>query len=126
MNPFLDFYKGIFSDKKKLIIFILIILVIIIIIIVVVLSKKNKDDYDNEFDIPDEQFKVAITELKRYNEYRKQHQAGELTINCDLMDIAQKYSKKLKEEFIFGHSYAEFNGEDMGEHLYRISGTNKY
>ena len=128
-NPFLDFFKGIFNDKKKLIIFISIILVIIIIIIVVavVVSKKNKDDdYKNECGVPDEQFKVTIKELKKHNEYRKQHQASELTINCDLMDIAQKYSKKLNEEFIFGHSYADYNGQPMGENLYYISGTNKY
>ena len=126
-NCFLDFFSDIFNDKKKLIIFISIILVIIIIIIIiaVVVSKKKKDD-DN-CGVSKEVYQMALKELEKHNEYRKQHQVGELTINCDLMKIAQKYSKKLHDNNKFEHSHDKYDGKNMGENLYRKwGGTNTY
>ena len=96
-NCFIDFFKNILNDKKKLIILISIIVVVIILIIViavVVSKKKNKDTCG----VSKEVYDIAKKELDEHNKYRKQHHVGDLTINCDLMKIAQKYSEKLQKE----------------------------
>ena len=119
-NCFIDFFKNILNDKKKLIILISIIVVVIILIIViaVVVSKKKNN---NNCGVSEEVYQKALKELEKHNEYRKQHQVGELTINCDLMKIAQKYSEKLQKEKKFQHSHDTYNGNPMGENLHWTS-----
>ena len=126
-NSFTDFFKDIFTNKKKLIILtsIILFIIIIIIVIVVVSTKSDKKEYKNECGVPDEIFKITIKELEEHNKYRKEHHVDYLTINCELMDIAQNYSKYLHEKNIFKHSNAKFHGKYMGENLFMISSSNK-
>ena len=134
---------------------ILVIIIIIIVVAVVVIKKKKNDDYyliendnteeqnssmkdddnDNNNDddndnnncgVSEEVYQKALKELEKHNEYRKQHQVGELTINCDLMKIAQKYSKKLHDNNKFEHSHDKYDGKNMGENFYKQTTSNKY
>ena len=61
--------------------------------------------------------------LSRHNTYRKQHQVGNLVRNSEIEKIAQKYSEQLAASGEFKHSSNKFNGNSLGENLYKNYGT---
>lgn len=67
--------------------------------------------------------------LSRHNTYRAQHQVGNLVRNSAVETIAQDYSEYLAANGKFEHSGNKFNGNSLGENLYKsygmaVSGTN--
>ena len=56
--------------------------------------------------------------------YRSKHCAPPLKLNATLNDIAQQYAERLALTKTFEHSGTKYNGEWMGENLYK-SGGNK-
>ena len=60
--------------------------------------------------------------LTRHNFYRKQHQVGDLVRNTDIDAISQDYSEKLAASGQFQHSGNKFNGNALGENLYKSYG----
>ena len=63
------------------------------------------------------------TMLSRHNTYRKQHQVGDLVRNSAIEQIAQAYSEKLAASGEFQHSGNKFNGNSLGENLYKNFGS---
>lgn len=125
-DKIINFFKSIFQDRKKTIIFIsIIILLIILIIVIAVVASKKKDKNKNKCDVSESLYDIAIKELEKHNSYRKKHKVDNLEINCDLMEIAQKYSEKLQDIGSLIHSGDDFNGDYMGENLFWIS-TKEY
>ena len=61
--------------------------------------------------------------LTRHNEYRSQHQVDKLVRNSAIETIAQSYSEKLAASGAFEHSGNKFNGNSLGENLYKNYGS---
>lgn len=61
--------------------------------------------------------------LSRHNTYRKKHQVGNLVRNSEVEKIAQAYSEKLAASGQFQHSGNSFNGNPLGENLYKNYGS---
>ena len=61
--------------------------------------------------------------LSRHNTYRKQHQVDDLVRNSAIEEIAQAYSEKLAASGKFEHSGNKFNGNSLGENLYKNFGN---
>ena len=61
--------------------------------------------------------------LVNHNYHRKRHQVGDLTRNSELEVIAQTYSEKLASTDTFAHSGNTYNGNPLGENLYKKWGS---
>ena len=60
--------------------------------------------------------------LNEHNLLRKKHHVGDLILNKELCDIAQKYADKLAATDTFQHSKSNFKGKPMGENLFACCG----
>ena len=66
----------------------------------------------------DNLFSYALSAIKRHNVLRACHNAQPLMFNCEIMEIAQKYSKYLATEVgSLVHSDASYHDKGMGENL---------
>ena len=63
--------------------------------------------------------KVNALMVLEHNKYRKEHEADDLQIDAELIQIAENYAKKLADENRTGHSgNTNSKGESLGENLY--------
>ena len=60
--------------------------------------------------------------LEAHNKYRKKHHVGNLVLNDELCDIAQKYAESMARSGNFAHSNGKYHGKNMGENLFWCSG----
>ena len=61
--------------------------------------------------------------LKIHNELRKKHNAPPVTLNKELCDIAQNYSKLLASKRTLIHSKNKYKGESLGENIFMCFGS---
>ena len=61
--------------------------------------------------------------LKIHNELRKKHNAPPVTLNKELCDIAEKYSKYLASKRTLVHSTNKYKGESLGENIFMCFGS---
>ena len=72
----------------------------------------------------DNLFSYALSAIKRHNVLRACHNAQPLMFNCEIMEIAQKYSEYLaKEVGTLVHSNTRFHDKWMGENLAYVGGS---
>ena len=62
------------------------------------------------------------TALEAHNKYRRKHHVGNLVLNEELCEIAQKYAEYMARTGNFAHSNGKYNGENMGENLFACYG----
>jgi len=62
------------------------------------------------------------TALEAHNKYRKKHHVGNLVLNEELCEIAQKYAEYMARTGNFAHSNGKYNGKNMGENLFACYG----
>ena len=64
-----------------------------------------------------------IESLNKHNELRKKHGVPPVTLNKELCDIAEKYSKYLASIRTLEHSKNKYKGESLGENIYMCFGS---
>lgn len=60
--------------------------------------------------------------LEAHNKYRKKHHVGNLVLNDELCEIAQRYAEYMARTGNFAHSNGQYNGDNMGENLFACYG----
>ena len=64
-----------------------------------------------------ESFKLDL--IKQINKYRNNHGASNLKNDSKIDKIAQKFSEQLAKKGKLDYSYNQYNGEDLGESVYK-------
>ena len=105
--------------------------IIYLFIIITLIPLISQKQFLNIFEKKKEAIILASTDLEtirnnilvNHNYHRKRHQVGDLTRNSELEVIAQTYSEKLASTDTFAHSGNTYNGNPLGENLYKSWGS---
>ena len=80
----------------------------------------NTNNYEKTGTITGNEFQQSA--LEAHNKYRRKHHVGDLKLNKELCNIAQRYAETIARTSNFSHSNAKFNGKNMGENLFACCG----